>query len=324
MADQAALRLASTVVVVSFGLVCLGLAGIGVNVREGMASQDWNHPSGSTAQHAIFDPSTDLRCGDTPPKEPTKWSANLEVQEIDVSKHTITVAIHLCSYGRQHFFTPTQSATIEVSDARSGFSTSLLARVPTDRVPSSVTVELPAIDVPDPYPSDAYRMDLYVAVRQPPTTSFETVPLDLSVRQGPGLFGSDVRWAPIGILSSLGYYGSAMVITRGPLAQGFVYAMALLPLVLIVMLTHLFAAGRETPRIRDVRDLLLPMAGVFLTVLPLRTVLVSSDIKDITRVDLILATELATLLLIVAIVYARSVGAPARWRSWFVKPAAKP
>lgn len=82
----------------------------------------------------------------------------------------------------------------------------------------------------------------------------------------------------------------------------YVYGMSFIPILLTLLLSHrLFINKRLNKSPED--NLLLEVAAVFLSILPLRTVLVPAEIQTTTRVDYILAFSVTLLVSIVLVRY---------------------
>ena len=325
--SKASQALAGTVFALTAGLVLLGIGGVVANFAEQRSSLADKVRATSEVRTASFDPGADRLCPLGISSQPS-WRAEVEVEQVDIAKHTLTVGILLCPSSRVTVVrTANPSArlqrgdvVLDVDEGRSGFTATIPMDPPSVFVGASTSVDIPAVDVSNSYPSDTYLFDLSLAtlagpaasVSGVPSSPFSAVPTQLVVGKGAALEGSDVAWTQASTAQEFGpFRGAHVLVTRGRITQAFVYAMAFLPLIIIVMMVHLFALGRTRPDRTDVRNLLLAMSGVFLAILPLRTVLVPPDVTGITRVDLILATELAALLLTVTGAYARSVGAAA-------------
>jgi len=96
-----------------------------------------------------------------------------------------------------------------------------------------------------------------------------------------------------------------LLITRDWITQVYTYAVASAPFVMAAMLLHILRITRRfsTEPVKDLPVLLVGLPAVFLTVLPLRAVLVPADIPGVTRTDLILGLGLMILLTIIVVAY---------------------
>lgn len=263
------------------------------------------------------------------------WRVTVQLQQLDVEHRAMDVALLVCpgSVGDAQNVVTKETVPITtdivkavVDDTAAGYNASeTLASPALIRRPYTASYVVPLVDRSEPYPSDAYSANLTISMRLPglderllpslsPNADLTSIPIDVHVQQGPALNGFDTSAnQDTGLFSDV--FGQVrsnahvvhLLVRRTTQHRVFVYAMATAPAILVLMLFHLFVLRRmEAPEMRDV---LLGMTGVFLALLPLRGVLVPSEVAGVTRVDLILATELAALVLVVGYAYGRSVGA---------------
>lgn len=84
-----------------------------------------------------------------------------------------------------------------------------------------------------------------------------------------------------------------LLVVRDSRTQGFTYAIALLPLALMIALVSiLFTHGREY----NYTNVTVHLAVATLSILPLRAVLVPPDLKGLTRIDYILVAQLLVII----------------------------
>jgi hypothetical protein len=97
-----------------------------------------------------------------------------------------------------------------------------------------------------------------------------------------------------------------MLIMRDQTTQSYIYAMAFLPLLLSLVFAHShLTANKNKEKITG--GFILEVSAIMFTVLPLRSVLVPSNIEGLVSVDLILGLGIATMMLIAMVLYTREV-----------------
>jgi hypothetical protein len=186
----------------------------------------------------------------------------------------------------------------------------------------TTTVTMPTFDAnPEAYPGDGYAIHIRAALATVPPLGFiddpdpsrrEILPISVDAGQDEGFTGHDIEaLAPPPSRSrssapNLFVPIASLYIFRSTPSKLYVYGMASVPILFAFMAAGLLRrrAGQRT-RAPD-PALLFGLVGATLTVLPLRAVLVPDELRGvaITRVDLILATEVALLITFAAFVQA--------------------
>jgi len=151
-------------------------------------------------------------------------------------------------------------------------------------------------------------------------TWHETVPLVVNFDLGPSLGDAEVLsgspdpngpFAPPKNSMPLSHPTSGtsnsplwgIVIERSADSRLFVYSITLIPALFILLLLLLIWPSYTGRRREAQRDVLLPLAAVVFTILPLHQILVPSEIQGITRVDVILGIEMVLAVAIVPMLY---------------------
>ena len=102
-----------------------------------------------------------------------------------------------------------------------------------------------------------------------------------------------------------------LVIRRNGYQQVAVYSVMGVPLILGLILMHGFWMRRPLENFAS--DFLFPLAGLLLTILPLRTVFVPSQITGVTRIDYVLGYQVLILLCAAVVAYGLNL--------WYLRPA---
>jgi hypothetical protein len=197
-------------------------------------------------------------------------------------------------------------AILKVSgvQSQSGFSGPLSAAVCFSCISNVVTavgsVAVPADGIPSRYPLDSYKSSVDVGVDHE-SAALTYVNLSVLVRANPGV--SDFSWSagepripagnstPFGCPAHCGTDQVASIEARRPVKTDlFVLCLVTVPLVLITLMA--FRLSTTPPRSVEV---LVGVIAIMLAILPIRTVLVPSDISSLTLVDYALAVEMAAL-----------------------------
>lgn len=182
---------------------------------------------------------------------------------------------------------PAAVERIRISDASSVFSTSSNA---------SVNGQLPVDGDPARYPSDQYTLSICAGVQigdQPALLNN----VEFLIEAERELQDHDIYIKPTYDGGSQPTELISIVIWRNGIQQWFAYAMALLPLLILAAFS--IAVPREHTKIVDV---MTGVAATFLTVLPLRQVLIPTEVSNvagITRVDYILGLDLSLMVVLV-------------------------
>jgi hypothetical protein len=93
----------------------------------------------------------------------------------------------------------------------------------------------------------------------------------------------------------------AIRVRRTWFVQLYTYLLALSPIALIVVTLHLGTRSRGTGA--TISSVVIPLAAATLTVLPLRAVLVPTDVSGLTRVDMLLGLEFTMMMAAAVLVY---------------------
>lgn len=288
---------------------------------------------------AGFDPSSQ-QC-QKPNALGSTWNVTVQVQRLDLARREMGVSLLVCPAAgptilglkqESVFLLPTDVRAV-VNDTTAGFNAGPnLVEPAVSTAPYAADVTVPLSDRSEPYPSDAYAANLVLSLQLPlldrvvqPSGSLlsdsQHLPIHVAVSAGPALDGYELA-ANQDTFRFTNAHTVNLLVNRSVQRRVFVYAMAMAPAILVLMLFHLFVLRRLDPP--EMRDVLLGMTGVFLALLPLRGVLVPGEVSGVTRIDVILAAELATLVLVVAYAYGRSVGAIPDIVGILVRPVSRP
>lgn len=182
---------------------------------------------------------------------------------------------------------------------------------------ADVPLELPLVSRPQTYPNDWYALDVMIEVVLPPELAlgvdaddFGTmVPFTLFVEAGTelthtslGISHDTVDVPYLSRMYPISFARVLVLVTRDTNTQLFVYGVSLLPLALFFVLLTLL----RTQRSDQLWDVLLGIGAGFLAVLPLRQVLVPSEVPGLTRVDFILGAELTLMVALFLLLRAHS------------------
>jgi hypothetical protein len=167
-----------------------------------------------------------------------------------------------------------------------------------------VPIELPLTGSPQEYPHDQYTSFASLELVVPPALSlgvqtydFGTlVPYTLHAAAGPALDNTSVR--VFHNIEEIGYdpadvhvLNIQLVVSRDAQTKLFVYTVALVPIVLFLALVSILVQHRR--RADNPLGSLIGFGAAFLSVLPLRQVLIPGEVAGLTRVDYVLAGQLA-------------------------------
>jgi hypothetical protein len=161
-------------------------------------------------------------------------------------------------------------------------------------------VRLPIDGYPQDFPLDNYSFGATVLLRAPTGT--------ITHHQGSTSYGvgAEARIVPVVQPDLTGYtirasahdaFGGYLRASaaRAPMISTFAGLLSLIPLLLIgALVAVVLSPGHRTSRV----DLLVGGAAILLAVLPIRSVLVPSDVSSVTLVDLVLGWEVALLTLL--------------------------
>jgi hypothetical protein len=194
-----------------------------------------------------------------------------------------------------------------------------------DAIVDISSVEIPMHGQTLLYPSDWYYFTSYVDVEVTGLSLFHNekdglhfgffLPLDLQVAPptsqmaGTKLSCGQERW--IAVTDDVRSFD--LVVIRSSQVKWFVYGVALMPLVLSLLLAYMLFFSPTHQNLGNeafTRDSILAVAGVVIAILPLRTVLVPSEVQGLSRVDFILGAELVMIVCLALIGYARHI-----WRT---------
>jgi hypothetical protein len=170
-----------------------------------------------------------------------------------------------------------------------------------DALPPRVDLRLPIVGDPRQFPGDLYLLDMALGLwRAGPSGA--PAPLLLSIAIDDGMADYDVF-----LLGSpapaAGFDEVRLVLLRNGYEQVAVYAVLAVPLILGIVLMHVFFLS-HLPSANFATDFLIPLAGLMLTILPLRSVLVPAQIGGTTRIDYVLGYEALILLAFAIVAYA--------------------
>ena len=177
---------------------------------------------------------------------------------------------------------PTAVQQIQVSEASSVFSNASNA---------SVNGRLPIKGNPASYPTDEYSLTLCAGLQIADSSSLLPDVVFL-VQAEPELQDHELFIKPMRGDSTKPTQLISLLIERNGVQQAFSYAMALLPLV--IMVAFFATVKSET----DTVSALTGAAAIFLTILPLRQVLIPTEVSNVagvTRVDYLLGLELSAM-----------------------------
>jgi hypothetical protein len=155
------------------------------------------------------------------------------------------------------------------------------------------------------YPRDWYRANLPINVDLPDTLRFRLnprhyygyFPANIYINRSDNL--QDVRVKSATFLESPNRLD--IVFTRPWSRQLYIFVMALAPVLLVVIIAHLAFTRRSTAF-----EFPLEVTAALVALLPLRSVLVPSDLPGLTVIDYILGIEVMALIGLVAISYTRT------------------
>ena len=176
------------------------------------------------------------------------------------------------------------------------------------RIPISMSV----IGTPGSYPNDQYSAEVIIGSLHLPKyvarSSISMAPprifADLALTTGMNGFHAEylaqqnvARFASIaGFVSPLPYAKFSWKMERDVRSVTFIYVLSLVPLCIVAVMVHLTLTARELDSAM-VLQLIVGLAAVLFTVLPLRIVLVPGGIGGLTRLDYVLGLMMAILLL---------------------------
>jgi hypothetical protein len=166
---------------------------------------------------------------------------------------------------------------------------------------------------PQQYPSDIYRVSATVSLELPDGIEVKSLPSEFvhmvstSVQAALALRGKDIYYIPQDTdTEEVDLRDLQFGIVRDFWSQTFIYSVLFTPLLLALVIGDLIRRmGLRRPESAAV--VLIGLAAVLLTLLPLRAVLVPPDIPDLTRVDRALTAELMLFLSIFVLGYSRSI-----------------
>jgi hypothetical protein len=160
------------------------------------------------------------------------------------------------------------------------------------------TLALPMLGQPDAYPLDTFvddglRLDIRLprGVEVAPSSGNDAgsgeLPVRVSFVTSPavGEFEFEFRTLP----QSYGSVDFHLGAQRGPSTKFFIGIVLLVPLLFVLLLAVAFRRRARTEGVSGLRDLFLGLIGVTLALLPLRQVLVPSELTGLTLVDWYLA-----------------------------------
>ena len=171
------------------------------------------------------------------------------------------------------------------------------------------TAEFPVFGQQNSYPNDWYLFGSFVALSLPQGISLydgksgfsSTIPVVTMVGLGIGMSGRQLVVMQQHEPKSPYYVQTEFEIVRDWNIKLYAYAMACIPLAFWTILFHSFLISPH--RSEPARSSIVEALAVTLAVLPLRLVLVPSEILELTRIDLTLGLAITLTLLLLAIEY---------------------
>jgi hypothetical protein len=174
----------------------------------------------------------------------------------------------------------------------------------------TVITELPLFGQQNPYPNDWNLYGALVSLSLPTGISifdrksgWSNLPLRTEVGLGIGMPG---RALVVFQNSESGvpyYVKTEFEIVRSTAVKWYTYAMATVPIGFVIILLHSFFANAGKSKGDNARSSIFETLAVVLAVLPLRLVLVPSEITELTRVDLILGCAITFTFLLFVVKY---------------------
>lgn len=197
---------------------------------------------------------------------------------------------------------------------------SLVDPGPSDRSPESAAVVTLGIRyaATNRYPDDWYAAATSFRMQLPdglvwstPLLASSEIPAGAEVANASGSTDKIIYLSNSSFLQHTdeGPYSSnpsiSIIVRRPPLTQLFVWSMALTPALLLpIIVIQLISERREAgASSKTARNVSLELAAALLAILPLRQVLVPSEVQGLTTVDYLLGAELAIFIGIVVIYY---------------------
>jgi hypothetical protein len=161
---------------------------------------------------------------------------------------------------------------------------------------SSSEVQLPISSFRQNFPQDFYRLHVNTGLSLPAGTNWDTKPAGLNIPlfQDSWPIGQDYNVHATSTSSTAtftpGDYAETnldFTIDRGPLNIAFVYLVASIPFIFCFLFAHVFfgANRRDKDRAIGWEGFVVALVAATLAVLPVRAVLVPSDIGEVTRAD---------------------------------------
>jgi hypothetical protein len=175
----------------------------------------------------------------------------------------------------------------------------------------SQAVVLPVVGQPRAYPSDRYLVDQYVHMEGPSVDGISPLisccpPVDVSVASAAQ--GTHGRVA-LSADSTDWFVPVALELTRSTDAVLYSYELTAVPAALLLLLVvHMHRARRRDAVVRP-QEIVVGVAAVPLSIIPLRQVLIPADIPGLTVLDVLFGLEIVLLVLV------------AFWYTFFTRPS---
>jgi hypothetical protein len=179
----------------------------------------------------------------------------------------------------------------------------------------TTTLPFTTFGTPSEFPNDGYEIFSRVAVVGGSLTTPESLPLDAYV-DPPSVDLSNVAVNVVpdsaiptfGQLTQIDHNGRllSLVALRSPLAVGYAYVIALVPLVFALAIGYVMSA-HFVGKPMDMATLYAGLAAAALVILPLRAILIPIDIQgfSLTRIDLVLGLDLGVLTGLASLAFCR-------------------
>jgi hypothetical protein len=179
------------------------------------------------------------------------------------------------------------------------------------------TVRLPVWGHAPSYPNDAYGIDAFVWISLPPGLALDNgmggitlLPdFNLAIAAGPGLAGRELAVTTNRRNDSSNFRTFGVILHRPLFDRIYIMAIAFVPMIFGVALLDRFFLV-QSPSSGLTNDSLLGAAAAILAVLPLRAVLVPTEITALTTVDFLLGAGLALIVLTLTAKHAAAAWLP--------------
>jgi hypothetical protein len=160
------------------------------------------------------------------------------------------------------------------------------------------TIDVPVFGQPRAYPNDTYAMSKYAVMYGPETTDGEGLAgccpgISVELASGNEDLRIDIAQSP----ASIDWFLPLESTVRRPVRViWFSYELAAVPLALIALLGYQLIRSRRRGRLAPSHEITFEVAAILLALLPLRQVLVPSDVVGLTFIDTIFGLEIVLLI----------------------------